>query len=120
MTKKEELKAILDRYSEFGECVYVDDGDEAVRITFDQPEVRGEISISDVGILNLFLATLSGIKNIETKSSDVCEVAFFCDLIDFATKKLGKKKGIRIKQKDLNALILIASFLKNLIEQQDD
>lgn len=119
MTKKEELKAILDRHLEGGKYTYVDDGDDSVKLSFNQAEVRGEVSISDVGILNLFLAILGGIDNLGKKSSEGCEVTFFFDLINFVTKKLGrKKKGIRISQKDLSSLILVASFLKNLIESK--
>jgi len=118
MSKKEELKAILDRHLEGGKYSYVDDGDDSVKLIFNQAEVRGEVSISDVGILNLFLAILGGIENLGTKSGDSCEVTFFFDLINFVTKKLGKKKGIKISQKDLNSLILVASFLKNLIESK--
>jgi hypothetical protein len=122
MTKKEELKAILDKHLESGKYTYVDDGnDESVRLIFNQSEVKGEVSISDVGILNLFLAILGGIDNLGKKSSESCEVTFFLDLINFVTKKLGrKKKGIKISQKDFNSLILVASFLKNLIEKKND
>jgi len=116
MTNKEQLKAILDKHLDKGKYSYVDDGDDSVRLIFNQPEVRGEISISDVGILNLFLAILGGIENLGNKAGKSCEVTFFFDLINFVTKKLGKKKGIKISQKDLNSLILVASFLKNLIE----
>jgi hypothetical protein len=121
MSKKEELKAILDKHLEDGKYTYVDDGnDESVRLIFNQAEVKGEVSVSDVGILNLFLAVLGGIDNLGKKSSESCEVAFFFDLINFTTKKLGKKKDIKISQKDLGSLILVASFLKNLIENKNN
>lgn len=118
MSKKEELKSILDRHLESGKYSYVDDGDDSVKLIFNQTEVKGEVSISDVGILNLFLAILGGVENLGKKAGDSCEVTFFFDLINFVTKKLGKKKGIKISQKDLNSLILVASFLKNLIENK--
>lgn len=121
MSKKEELKAILDKHIEAGKYTYVDDGsDESVRLIFNQSEVKGEVSISDVGILNLFLAILGGIDNLGKKSSESCEVTFFFDLINFVTKKLGKKKGIKISQNDFHSLILVASFLKNLIGKKND
>ena len=116
MSKIEELKAILDKHLESGKYTYIDNGDDSVKLIFNQSEVSGEVSISDAGILNLFLAILGGIDNLGKKSSASCEVKFFFDLIDFITKKAGKKKGININQKDLTSLILIASFLKNFIE----
>jgi hypothetical protein len=121
MTKKQELKAILDRHLADGKYTYVDDGDDSVRLSFNQAEVSGEVSISDVGILNLFLAILGGIDNLGKKSSEGCEVTFFLDLINFVTKKLGrKKKGIRISQKDWRLSlkhreILIFSFSKDIV-----
>lgn len=117
MSKIEQLKAILDKYQN-DNYSYIDNGDESVKLIFNQEEVKGEVSISDVGILNLFLAILGGIDNLGKKSSQSCEITFFFELINFMTKKCGKKKDIKINQKDLTSLIIIASFLKNLIENQ--
>ena len=109
------------KHLEYGKYTYVDDGsNESVRLIFNQSEVKGEVSISDVGTLNLFLAILGGIENLGKKSSEICEITFFFDLINFITKKLGRKKSIKISQKDLNSLILVASFLKNLIEKKNE
>ena len=121
MSKIEELKSILDKHLESGKYTYIDNGDDSVKLIFNQSEVSGEVSISDAGILNLFLAVLGGIENLQEKSADdlSCDMSFFLDLVNLIIKKLSKKKKIMVSEKDINGLILISSFLKKLIEQQD-
>lgn len=121
MSKIEELKSILDKHLESGKYTYIDNGDDSVKLIFNQSEVSGEVSISDAGILNLFLAVLGGIKNLQEKSADdlSCDMSFFLDLVNLIIKKSSKKKKIMVSEKDINGLILISSFLKKLIEQQD-
>lgn len=105
----------------FHKYTYIDNGDDSVKLIFNQSEVSGEVSISDAGILNLFLAVLGGIENLQEKSADdlSCDMSFFLDLVNLIIKKSSKKKKIMVSEKDINGLILISSFLKKLIEQQD-
>jgi hypothetical protein len=121
MKKIEQLKAILDKYLPHGKYSYVDDGEESVKLVFTGAEVKGEVWISNVNILNLFLAVLGGIENLQEKSADdlSCDMSFFLDLVNLIIKKSSKKKKIMVSEKDINGLILISSFLKKLIEQQD-
>lgn len=53
MKKIEQLKAILDKYLPHGKYSYVDDGEESVKLVFTGAEVKGEVWISNVNILNL-------------------------------------------------------------------
>lgn len=115
MNKKEMFEQILKNYG-IGSYEYLDNGNDNVIIKFDQDQVKGELTFSCPVTLSLFLS-LFGLVGDVAKAERFASSTMYLDLSKFLYKR---KKDLQISQSEMGSLIVICSFLENVINKKNE